>query len=349
MKKIVLTGGGTGGHVTPHLALLPLLKKKYEIYYIGTSGIEKEIMQKFPFVKFFEVDSAKFVRKLTLKNFYIPFKLLKANNQSKKIMKEIKPNVVFSKGGYVSVPVVLAAKSLGIPVISHESDLSMGLANKIIYKNCKVMCTSFKETCTGKKKCMFTGPPIIEELFKGDPQKGYQISCLTKTKPCIMIVGGSTGAQTLNNIIHASLSALTQKYNIIHIIGKGKENKAIKNASYFQIGFSSEIQHLLAISDVVISRAGSNAIFEFLSLQKPMLLIPLPKGVSRGDQVQNAENFKNNGFARVLNQEKLTFETLQKELELLFKEIKQKIKTMKNYKMEDSNKKIFEIIKSNSI
>lgn len=349
MKKIVLTGGGTGGHVIPHLALLPLLKKEYEIYYLGTSGIEKEIIQKFSYIKYFEVNSVKFIRKFTFKNFCIPFKILQAKNQSKKILKNIAPNVLFSKGGYVSVPVVLAAKSLNIPVISHESDLSMGLANKIIYKNCKVMCTSFKETAIGKKKCVFTGPPIRQQLFSGDKQKGYKISGLSSTKPIIMVIGGSTGAQTINDIIYNNISALTQNYQIVHVTGKGKENTAIKNPSYFQIGFTSEIEHLLAISDAVVSRAGSNAIFEFLSLQKPMLLIPLPQGVSRGDQVQNAKNFKNNGFARVLFQENLTIKTLQSELACLFKEIPEKIIAMKKYKTENSNEKIFRIIKSNSL
>ncbi len=316
MKTIVLTGGGTGGHVIPHLALLPYLQE-YKIEYIGTNGIERDIITKHN-IPFNTITAVKLDRSKKLKNLLIPFKLLSSIKQCKKLLKTIKPDVVFSKGGFVSIPVVIAAKKLKIPIVSHESDLTFGLANKIIYRYCNCMCTTFEQTAKGKSKCVFTGPPIRKELFCGDIAGGKRLTNFDNNLPVIMVVGGSTGASALNEIVYNALPELTKNYNIIHIVGKGKlKQQSCKN--YCQIEYCDKIQDLLAITDYVVSRAGSNAIFEFAALKKPMLLIPLPKAASRGDQIQNANLFAKNNYARVLYQENASTQTLLKEIEQLEK------------------------------
>ena len=319
--KIVLTGGGTGGHVIPHLSLLPYLKKHFnKIYYIGSCSFERDIMSKQKDVKYFSITTTKLQRDKFLKNLALPFKLLKSVCQAKKLLKELKPNVVFSKGGFVSVPVCIAAKLLKIPVVTHESDLSLGLSNKIIYKFCTTLCTTFPKTAQGLKKAIYTGSPLRQELFCGSKQTALQQTNLPQNSlPYLLIIGGSTGAESLNKTIFASLPTLTKHYNIMHITGKGKNNPNLNSVykNYYQCEFCNNIQDLLALSDFIVSRAGSNAICEFLALNKPMLLVPLSNSASRGDQVQNANYFKNNNIAKVLNEENLTPTTLLKNLKEL--------------------------------
>ena len=350
MKKIVLTGGGTGGHVIPHLSILEDIKKSFDkICYIGSqNGIEKEIISKEKDIEYFSIPTVKFIRKLTYKNLLIPFKLISSINKTKKILEEIRPNIIFSKGGFVSVPVVIAAKKLHIPIISHESDLTMGLANKIIYKYCDKMCTTFEKTSKNKKKCVYTGSPIRETLFNGNTEKGYELTKFKEKKPTILFVGGSTGAKTLNEIAYKTLPILTKKYNIIHIVGKNKKNESISYNNYKQFEFVENIEDIFAISDIVVSRSGSNAIYEFLALKKPMLLIPLPKEQSRGDQIENANYFKELNIAKVLEQKELTTNTLIKEIETLFKNKEKYISNMEKIKFENGNKKIIEVIKKHT-
>ncbi len=343
MKTIVLTGGGTGGHVTPHIALFDYLKDKYKIHYIGSDGIEKEIMQGYDFVTFHTIPSVKFIRKITAKNLAIPFVLHKAKKQALAILKEIKPNVIFSKGGYVSIPVVLASAKLGLPIISHESDLSMGLANKIIYRKCNCMCTSFEETAKGHNKCVFTGPPIRKALLQGSKELGYKTTKLDRTKKTILFIGGSTGAQAINNLIESNIKVLTRYYNIIHITGKNKSPN-ITAKSYYKVEYTNTLENLLAISDIVVSRAGSNVINELLAIKKPMLLIPLPKKSSRGDQVQNAELFQKKGYAMVLYQEAMTIDILLDKIKQLLSRQNEYIGNMSNSANLDSNQKICNII-----
>ena len=347
MKTIVLTGGGTGGHVIPHLSLLPLIKKDFNnIHYIGSeNGIEKEIISKHSELNYHSIPTVKLERKFTFKNFAIPFKLISAINKAKKLLKTIKPNVVFSKGGFVSVPVVIAAKKLKIPVVSHESDLSMGLANKIIYKFCNAMCTTFEKTANGKKRCVFTGSPIRTELFYGNKEKLFSTLPISRNKKTILFMGGSTGALRLNEVLYQTLPKLTETYNIIHIVGKGKGNINIKFDNYCQIEFTHNIEDFFAISDLIISRAGSNAICEFLALKKPMLLIPLPKNASRGDQIENANLFKQLGYANVLPQEELSSTRLEKEIKLLEENSSTLINNMKKAKNENGSQNIYNIIK----
>lgn len=320
MKTIVLTGGGTGGHIIPHLSLLPHLKKHFnKIYYLGTSGLEKEIISPIKDITFFEIPATKLQRDKFFKNFTLPFKLIKSVNKCKKILKQIKPDVIFSKGGFVSVPVCLAGKFLKIPIVSHESDLSLGLSNKIIYKVCTTFCTTFLPTTQNLPKAIYTGAPIRKELFCGLKEIGYNQTQLNNQKPTVMIIGGSTGALMLNKIIYQALPELTKTYNVIHIVGKNKGDKSITHPNYCQIEYCSNIQHLFAITDIVVSRAGSNAICEFLALKKPMLLIPLPLTASRGDQIENANYFKKQNLALVLNQEQLNPKILIEKINYLYK------------------------------
>ncbi len=347
MKKIILTGGGTGGHVVPHLSLIPSLSKDFEIHYIGTDGIEKQIMKNAPVV-FHTIKAVKLDRSKPLKNLSLPFKLLRSISDCKKLIKEIKPNVIFSKGGFVSLPVVIAGKKLKIKTISHESDYSLGLANKIIYRYSNIFCTSFEDTAQKLKKAVATGSPIRPTLDKGSKEKGYNLTKLNPNKKTLLFMGGSTGARALNNCVYSSLDNLTKKYNIINIVGKGK-GRNIKKNGYFEVEYVNNIEDIFAISDYIISRAGSNAIFEFAYLKKPTLLIPLPKGASRGDQIENANNFKSKGLAHVLQQENLSPKTLEEEIEKLEKDTPRLICNMEKFKLKNGSenilKEIYKLVK----
>lgn len=332
MSKIILCGGGTAGHVMPNVALLPELKEHYdEIHYIGTNGIEKSIIKKFPYVKFHEIECVKLIRSLTPKNLLIPIKLLKSINHCKKIIKEIQPDVVFSKGGYASLPVVLACKN--IPIIAHESDYTMGLANKLIYKKANVMFFSFEDSAKKYKKGKLSGPPIRDNILKGKKEVAINKTNFNNNLPIILIVGGSMGAQGLNEIIYSNINNLCKSFNLIHITGKNK--KQISHKNYFQIDYAENIEDYLSICDIVISRSGSNAIFEFLALNKPMLLIPLPKTSSRGDQILNARYFERNGWAIMKEQEKLTNNDFMNTIHELIKNKNVFIDKMKKAKLKN--------------
>jgi len=326
MKTILLTGGGTGGHVIPHLSLLPFIKKDFDkIYYIGTpDGIEKDIiLNSKEDISYYSIPAVKLKRDNFFKNLALPFKLLTSIQKAKKTLKKLKPDVIFSKGGYVSVPVCIAGKMLKIPVVSHESDLTMGLANKIIYRFCNVFCTSFEKTAQGKDKAVFTGSPVRKQLFNGNKTIGYNLTKVNPNKPTILVMGGSTGAKALNEKLYESLETILKEYNVIHIVGKGKGDKTKIFKDYCQLEYCHNIEDIFAITDIVVSRAGSNAIYEFLSLKKPMILIPLPKGASRGDQIDNAKYFLDKGFCEVILQEDLTKNNLLNAIK--------KLKQNKNY------------------
>lgn len=340
MKKIVLCGGGSAGHVIPNIALLPELKNSYdEIHYIGSDGIEKDILSTYPEIQYHEICAVKLNRSITLKNLKIPFILSKAIKQSKQILKDIKPNVIFSKGGYVSVPVVLACGD--IPVIGHESDFTMGLANKIIYRKCKKMCFSFEKPCKKyKKKGVFSGSPIRKEILNGNKNN---LNLNFDKRTTLLFVGGSLGAGALNDFIDNNFEKLIKDYNILHIAGKKYQQKH-HNKNYKCYGYIKNIEDCLNACDVVISRSGSNAIFEFLALNKPMILVPLPKTSSRGDQILNAQEFEQKGFAKVVMQENLTYKNVDKELCDLLKNKSEYVNRMKNANKQTGNKIIIETI-----
>ena len=322
LKKIVFTGGGTAGHVTPNISIVEKLKNEYEIHYIGSvSGIEKDIISRYPFIIYHPITTVKLERKLTPKNLLIPFKLLKGINDSRKILKSINPNIIFSKGGFVSVPVAFAGKSLDIPIVAHESDYTMGLANKLVYRKCKTMCFSFKDTCSHyQSKGLFTGTPLREQLFHGNKKKIIDTYNITSTKPVILVFGGSLGARAINNAIASIISNLTKKFTVIHIVGKMNKNTKINQKDYYQVEFVDNIEDYFAIADIVISRAGSNSIFELCALKKPMLLIPLPKDSSRGDQILNAKYLSSKNLCKVLYQEDMTSSTLLDAIETIYRD-----------------------------
>lgn len=325
MKKIVLTGGGTAGHVTPNLALVDKLKENdYDIVYIGRKEegkfiIEKDLCKN-EGIPYFGISSGKLRRYFSVENAKDALRVLKGTSDALVLLKKIKPDIVFSKGGFVTAPVIFASKLLKIPVIIHESDLTPGLANKISIPSAKVVLTSFAETLEylPKDKGIVTGPPIRMDLFTGSYQKGKELCNFKYNKPVILVIGGSSGAKKINEIIVSSLDNITNKYNVIHICGKDNKNN-VTNDSYIAIEYLKEdLKHALAYADLVISRAGSNSIFEFLALNKPNILIPLPKGQSRGDQIQNANVFYDKGYSLILEEEYLTENLLLSNIDNLY-------------------------------
>jgi len=309
VKRIVLTGGGTAGHVTPNIALLPSLKEAgYEIYYIGSyEGIEKRLMADFD-VQYYGIATGKFRRYFDLKNFSDPFRVIKGYREAKKILKQIKPDIIFSKGGFVSVPVVRAAADLKIPCIIHESDMSPGLANKLCIPVADKVCCNFPETVSKVPagKAVLTGSPIRAELMKGSVEAGYKLCGFNSSKPVIMVIGGSQGAQSINVAVRESLNTLLKDFQVVHICGKEKmDNLMLSVSGYKQFEYlKSDLKDVFAMADVVISRAGANAICELLALNKPNILIPLSAG-SRGDQILNASSFEGQGFSAVIREEAL--------------------------------------------
>ncbi|MED4019052.1 undecaprenyldiphospho-muramoylpentapeptide beta-N-acetylglucosaminyltransferase [Sutcliffiella cohnii] len=324
-KKIVFTGGGTAGHVTPNIAIMnPLRESGWDITYIGSkNGIEKEIVEK-ENVPFYGISSGKLRRYFDWKNFSDPFRILKGVGEAYSILRKLRPVVVFSKGGFVTVPVVMAAKLLKIPVIIHESDITPGLANKIATKFATRIFVTFEETAKyfPLEKVLHTGSPIRKELFEGNKVEGKAILGLHENKPIITIMGGSLGARKINETIRESLDILTNSYQIVHLTGKGNVDESLMHVrGYKQFEYiSSELPDVLAATDFVISRAGANSIFEFLALRIPMLLIPLSKNASRGDQILNAKSFRKKGYAQVLMEEELTKESLLLNLDSLVSE-----------------------------
>ena len=341
MKRIVLTGGGTAGHVTPNIALLPKLKELgYDVHYIGSyNGIEKTLIEACG-IPYYGISSGKLRRYFDLKNFSDPFKVLKGFSEASKLLKKLKPDVVFSKGGFVSVPVVIAAKQHLIPVIIHESDMTPGLANKLSIPSASKVCCNFPETMEHlpKGKAVLSGSPIRQELLTGSRQKALQFTGLSGTKPVLLIIGGSLGSVVVNEAVRSVLPKLLKKFEIIHLCGKGKLDQTLTAMNgYVQYEYiSDELKDLFALSDIVISRAGANSICEFLALRKPALLIPLSAAASRGDQILNAHSFEKQGFSAVLEEEQLNGESLLQALDNLWENRDSYISAMNESPMGDS-------------
>ena len=310
MKRIVLTGGGTAGHVTPNIALLPKLKELgYDIHYIGShEGIERKLIADFD-IPYYGVATGKLRRYFDLKNLSDPFRVMKGYNDAKKILKELKPDVVFSKGGFVSVPVVRAAASLKIPCIIHESDMTPGLANKMCIPVATKVCCNFPETLKKlpEEKAVLTGSPIRTELLRGDKVAALNMCKFNANQPVIMVIGGSSGSVSINKAVRSALPRLLEDFQIVHICGTDRiDNLFLNQKGYAQFEYlKSELKDVLSMSDIVISRAGANAICELLALKKPNLLIPLPAASSRGDQILNAKSFEAQGYSLVLDEDDL--------------------------------------------
>lgn len=348
-KKIVLTGGGTAGHVTPNLALLPHLQNKgYEISYIGSyEGIEKKLIADYD-IPYYGISTGKLRRYFDPKNFTDPFRVIKGFAEAKKILKEIKPDIVFSKGGFVSVPVVRAAASLKIPCIIHESDMTPGLANKLCIPVAKKVCCNFPETLNHlpEGKAVLTGSPIREELSKGNKLAAYEVCGFTANKPVIMVIGGSLGSMAINKAVREALPTLLHDFQVVHICGKEKiDNLLLTTKGYHQFEYlKAELKDIFAMADLVISRAGANAICEILALKKPNLLIPLPAGSSRGDQILNAASFEAQGYSMVISEDDLTKEFLIAKVQELYCNRNTYIEAMKNSEQSDSIKTIMGLI-----
>lgn len=346
-KNIILTGGGTAGHIMPNIALIPHLKKNFNnIYYIGSKeGIEKKLITNLS-IPYFEITTTKLNRSFNLKNFLIPFKLCKGVKESLKLIDKLKPSIIFSKGGFVSLPVSIAAKKRHIPLILHESDLTLGLANRLSLKRCSKLLTSFEETSLKYENAIFTGSAIRENLFKFHKETEQRKLGFLNGKKTILVLCGSTGSVSINKVILSSLDNILSKYNLIHITGKNF-NERINKKGYFQLEFTSDIGRYIEACDIIISRSGSNSIFEFLSFKKPMLLIPLSKKVSRGDQILNAKYFVDKGFAISLEEDKLSTSSLLNNLDKLDKNSYKYISNMENCNFTNGTTRILnEIIKS---
>ncbi|MCC8161647.1 MAG: undecaprenyldiphospho-muramoylpentapeptide beta-N-acetylglucosaminyltransferase [Lachnospiraceae bacterium] len=349
MKRIILTGGGTAGHVTPNIALLPRLRRAgYEISYIGSDkGMEKQLIEA-QGIPYYGISSGKLRRYFDVKNFTDPFRVLKGYGQALKLMKELKPDVVFSKGGFVAVPVVIAARCRHIPIICHESDLTPGLANKLSMPSATKVCCNFPETMQylPAGKAVLTGCPIRQELREGSRDAALCMTGFSADKPVILVMGGSLGAAAVNQAVRDSLDILLKDWQIIHLCGKGKLDAALTDIrGYVQYEYiQEELADLFALSDLVISRAGANAICELLALKKPALLIPLPTGASRGDQLLNAESFARQGFSMVLEDESLSVARLTDAVQELYSHRQDYIRAMSECAQSDAIEAIFSLI-----
>lgn len=350
MKKIILTGGGTAGHVTPNLALLPSLRKEeFEIHYIGSyNGIERRLIEDAG-IPYDGISSGKLRRYFDIKNFSDPLRVLKGYGQAKRLMKQYRPDIVFSKGGFVSVPVVLAAKHYKIPVIIHESDMTPGLANKICIPAAKKVCCNFPETLNylPKDKAVLSGSPIREELLTGDRLSGLQYAGLSANRPVILVIGGSLGSVTVNHAVRSILPTLLSQFQVIHICGKGNlDESLIGTSGYVQYEYVDKpLRHLFAAADLIISRAGANSICEILALRKPNILIPLSAAASRGDQILNANSFAKQGFSTVLEEEVLTSDTLYQAVSDTYKKRTAFIEAMEKSTLNNAVETIMNLIR----
>lgn len=353
MKRIILTGGGTAGHVTPCIALLPALKQEgYDIQYIGSyNGIERKLIEDYK-IPYYGISSGKLRRYFDPKNFSDPFKVMKGYFEACKLMKKLKPDVVFSKGGFVSVPVVFAAKKYKIPVIIHESDMTPGLANKLAIPSATRVCANFPETIKflPEGKAVLTGTPIRKELFSGNKIKGLDFCGFTANKPIILIIGGSTGSKVINDVIRGMLPTLLRDYQVIHLCGKGNLEECLNNTpGYVQYEYiRAELSDLMAAADFVISRAGANAICELLALRKPNILIPLSAAASRGDQILNAESFERQGYSYVLKEEEMSVSKLLEALQSVTEKKQDYVNAMNQSVLNNSIETIIKLIKENT-
>ena len=341
MKRIILTGGGTAGHVTPNIALIPKLKELgYDIQYIGSyEGIEKELIEPFG-IPYHGISSGKLRRYFSVQNFTDPFRVIKGFGEARKLIKDLKPDVIFSKGGFVSVPVVLAGKKCKVPVIIHESDMTPGLANKIAIPSASKVCCNFPETLENlpKGKAVLTGSPIRQELLSGNKIAAMDMCGFTADKPVILVIGGSLGSVIVNNAVREALPELLNHFQIIHLCGKGKTDESLKNTKgYCQFEYiKNELRDIFALADIVISRAGANAICELLALRKPNLLIPLSAKASRGDQILNARSFERQGFSLVIEEEELSKDSLLQAVQNLYDNRSTFIDAMRSSGQQDS-------------
>ena len=347
-KRIIFTGGGTAGHVTPNIALIePLLREGWDVHYIGSeNGMERGLIAALSGVTYHGISTGKLRRYFSWQNFIDPFRVIKGYFQARKLIREIQPCVIFSKGGFVSVPVVLGAGK--VPVVAHESDYSPGLSNRIATRFTDKVCLSFEDTLqhVSKGKGIFTGTPIRPALYDGDRERALAFTGLTGEKPVLLVMGGSLGAQKLNELVRAALPQLCERYDIIHLCGKGKNDCDCVACGYHQYEYiDKELPDLFALSDVVLSRAGANSVFELLALNKPSVLVPLTSASSRGDQLLNANYMEKKGYAKVVDQNTATTDSLVAAIDEVYQQRAQYAERMCEDTRSDGTETILTIIK----
>lgn len=347
-KRIIFTGGGTAGHVTPNIALIePLLREGWDVHYIGSeNGMERGLIAALSGVTYHGISTGKLRRYFSWQNFIDPFRVIKGYFQARKLIREIQPSVIFSKGGFVSVPVVLGAGK--VPVVAHESDYSPGLSNRIATRFTDKVCLSFEDTLqhVSKGKGIFTGTPIRPALYDGDRERALAFTGLTGEKPVLLVMGGSLGAQKLNELVRAALPLLCERYDIIHLCGKGKNDCDCVACGYHQYEYiDKELPDLFALSDVVLSRAGANSVFELLALNKPSVLVPLTSASSRGDQLLNANYMEKKGYAKVVDQNTATTDSLVAAIDEVYQQRAQYAERMCEDTRSDGTETILTIIK----
>jgi len=348
MKKIILTGGGTAGHVTPNLALLPYLQADgFEIHYIGSKdGLEKELVEEAG-IPYHGISAGKLRRYMDLKNITDVFRVIRGFGNAFSIIRRLKPDIIFSKGGFVTVPVLAAARMLRVKCVAHESDLTPGLANRLSQPFTNKICVSFPETLAHlpERKAVLTGSPIRKELLQGDRKKGLSIcEWADKGKPVILVTGGSQGAAAINNAIRDILPKLLNRFRVVHLCGKGNlSNETLPGYAEFEY-VKEGLADLYTLADVVVSRAGANTLFELLAIRKPNLLIPLPLESSRGDQILNAESFALQGFSKLLPEGKITDERLLKAIEVLYNDREVYATNMASHEQNDGAAQVMAVL-----
>ena len=309
-KKIILTGGGTAGHVLPNITLLPYLQELgFDVYYVGSHGGIEQGLVEFSGIPYFGISSGKLRRYFDLRNFTDIFRIMKGVWDSNKILRRIKPDIIFSKGGFVVVPLIFAAKLRGIKVVIHESDLTPGLANRLVEPIANKVLVSFPETLkyVPKKKSILTGIPVRADLASANKEDGLRfLEFLANGNPIMLVMGGSQGSAAINACVRGVLPRLLEQFRVVHLCGRGNRS-GIELDGYKEYEMlNRDLSNVLKAADIVVSRAGANTLFEILALKKPNLLIPLTLGQSRGDQIINAESFRQRGFSVILDEEFLS-------------------------------------------
>jgi UDP-N-acetylglucosamine--N-acetylmuramyl-(pentapeptide) pyrophosphoryl-undecaprenol N-acetylglucosamine transferase len=322
-RMIVVTGGGTGGHIFPTIAVIGELKRRgyEEILWIGSkNGSEREWAKKVG-VRYHGILAGKLRRYFSLRNFVDLFKVFWGTAQSFFLFCRKKPQIIFSKGGFVSVPPVLASRTFSVPVVTHESDTVPGLATRIISRCATAVCVSFQSTADffPGRDVFFTGNPIREVVLQGSAERGVSWLGFEGNLPIVFAVGGSTGASAINETVWKMLEEGDLSFNLVHQCGRGNLNEGLSGRKrYRQFEFLDEqMGDVLQAASVVVSRAGAGALYEIGLLKKASILIPLPLSASRGEQIENARYYEEHGACVVIPQESLTPELLKLEIEEL--------------------------------
>lgn len=341
--KIVLTGGGTAGHCMPNLALLPRLRTAFEeIDYIGSKeGMEGDLARSAG-LPYHEVECCKLRRAFTLKNLAVPFSLLRGRAECVRLLKKLAPDVVFSKGGYVALPVALACKRLSIPLVCHESDCSLGLANRLCVPFASRVLTAFPIAEPKMKNAQTVGAPLRENLFRAKKSEGLARYGFSGKKPVLLVLGGSLGAESINRALLQILDGLLEKFDVLHLVGKKNALPLPKKQGYVWRNFEPEMEYAYAAASFALSRAGANALFEITALKLPALVIPLPSG--RGDQKQNAAYFEKMGAVTVLQEEELHTKSLYDELLALKRQAPALRRAMEALPQKNANATVVEIL-----